>query len=258
MIGILYVIVIVLANTIGAISGMGGGVLIKPIFDLINVHSVSEISFYATLAVFTMSIVSTTRQIQSGQKANWRIVFWVATGAIMGGILGNITLEYSLNRFESEDKVQLMQIILTVITLLFAFCFTKYDWPTAKLMRCKWYLVCGLCLGFLASLLGIGGGPINVSLFMLMFSFKIKEATFYSICTIFFSQLAKLLTILFTTGVMQYDLSMLYYIIPAAMIGGIIGAKLTHLLSEDKVTLVFQSVVICVLVINCYNAYDLF
>ncbi|MCZ1638388.1 sulfite exporter TauE/SafE family protein, partial [Enterococcus faecium] len=33
MIGFIYFIVIVLANTVGAVSGMGGGVLIKPIFD---------------------------------------------------------------------------------------------------------------------------------------------------------------------------------------------------------------------------------
>lgn len=257
MIGVLYVIVIIFANTIGAVSGMGGGVLIKPIFDLIHVHSVSAISFYATIAVFTMSIVSTARQLQSGQKIKWRIVLWVSTGAIIGGILGNVTLDYSLNHFESDDMVQMMQIIVTVLTLLFALFYSKYDWPSFQLMHRKWYLVCGLGLGFLASLLGIGGGPINVSLMMLMFSLPIKEATVYSICTIFFSQLSKLLTIALTTGIMQYDLSMLYYIMPAAVIGGVIGTKLGHVLPEEKVTIVFQLVVICVLLINCYNAYDL-
>ena len=45
MIGGLYFFVIVIANTIGAISGMGGGVLIKPTFDLIGAHSVVAISF---------------------------------------------------------------------------------------------------------------------------------------------------------------------------------------------------------------------
>ncbi len=45
MIGLIYFVVIVLANTVGAISGMGGGVLIKPILDLIGAHSVAGISF---------------------------------------------------------------------------------------------------------------------------------------------------------------------------------------------------------------------
>ena len=45
MTGVLYFIIIILANTIGAISGMGGGVLIKPVFDAIGAHSVPAITF---------------------------------------------------------------------------------------------------------------------------------------------------------------------------------------------------------------------
>ena len=65
MIGLIYFLVIVLANAVGAVSGMGGGVLIKPIFDFIGAHSVAAISFYSATAVFTMSIVSTARQLAS-------------------------------------------------------------------------------------------------------------------------------------------------------------------------------------------------
>ncbi len=53
MIGLIYFVVIVLANTVGAISGMGGGVLIKPILDLIGAHSVAGISFYGSLSIRT-------------------------------------------------------------------------------------------------------------------------------------------------------------------------------------------------------------
>lgn len=62
MIGFIYFVVIVLANTAGAVSGMGGGVLIKPIFDFIGAHSVAAISFYSAVAVFTMSLVSTSKR----------------------------------------------------------------------------------------------------------------------------------------------------------------------------------------------------
>ena len=186
MIGFIYFIVIVLANTVGAVSGMGGGVLIKPIFDFIGAHSVAAISFYSAVAVFTMSLVSTARQLASGHKINWQIVLWVSGGAILGGVLGNVAFDQLLLFFQNEDHVQMVQIFLTVVTLLFAFFYTKYDWPGFQLKNNFWYCFCGLVLGFLASLLGIGGGPINVSLLMLMFALPIKEATVYSICTIFF------------------------------------------------------------------------
>lgn len=258
MIGIIYFVVIILANTIGAVSGMGGGVLIKPIFDFIGAHSVAAISFYSASAVLTMSIVSTSRQIASGRKFNWPIVIWVSAGAVLGGILGNGLFDYLLLWFADENNVQLVQIFLTVVTLLFAFLYTRFDWRSFHLTHMGWYFLCGLLLGFLASLLGIGGGPINVSLMMLLFSLPIKEATVYSICTIFFSQLAKIISIIFVGGLGQYDLSMLLYVIPAAVIGGWLGAQASSVLSPSLVTKVFQAVIILVLLINLYNAYQLF
>jgi uncharacterized membrane protein YfcA len=75
----------------------------------------------------------------------------------------------------------------------------------------------------------------------------IKEATIY------FSQLSKIITIIFTTGFIRYDLSMLYFVIPAAIIGGLVGCKV----SPNKVTLVFQGVIILVLFINLYNGWQI-
>lgn len=257
MIGVLYFFVIVIANTIGAISGMGGGVLIKPTFDLIGAHSVVAISFYSSVAVLTMSIVSTARQISNRQQVNWRLISLVSVGAIGGGVLGNRTLDYLLNKCVSDTLVQLIQIVLTVITLLFALCYSKMTHIGYRLTNSICYLICGLLLGFLASLLGIGGGPINVSLFMLLFSMPIKEATVYSICSILFSQLSKIGTIALSSGFSDYDLSILAYIMPAAIFGGLIGSKLSRALSEEQVMQVFQVVIISVLLLNCYNGLKL-
>ncbi|MHC5268551.1 sulfite exporter TauE/SafE family protein [Enterococcus sp. LJL98] len=257
-IGLLYFLVIVLANTIGAISGMGGGVIIKPIFDLIGIHSVAAISFYAAVAVFVMAFVSTYRQIQNGIQIQWKVAGWISFGAVVGGVLGSQALNQLLTLFSNEDWVTMIQIVLTVLTLLFAFFYSYFDWRSFRLNRVWWYLFCGLTLGFLASLLGIGGGPINVSLLVLLFSMPIKEATVYSICTIFFSQLAKLVTIFLTTGYSVYDRSVLPYIIVAAMLGGFLGARFSGILSPKKVTLVFQAVILLVLLVNIYNGVMLF
>lgn len=253
LLGSLYFIIIVLSNTIGAISGMGGGVIIKPVFDLIGVHQVAEISFYAAVAVFVMSIVSTYRQVKNGVKIKWHFAAWVSIGAILGGFVGTLLLEWLIRRLPNEGYAQMIQIVLTIITLLFAFFYTKYNAPKFELHHLIWYMSCGFVLGSLASLLGIGGGPINVSLLMLLFSLPMKEATVYSICTIFFSQLSKLVSIGFTSGFAIFDLRLLWFIIPAAIIGGLLGAKLSGILTGDKVAFVFQSVILLVLLINIYN-----
>lgn len=258
MIGIFYFIVIVLANSVGSVSGMGGGVIIKPVLDLVGAHDVASISFYSAVAVFTMSIVSTTRQVKTGAKFDWKLLLLVSFGAIVGGFSGNIAFDSFLTFFGDERVVNLIQIVLTIITLLFAFLYAKYNWKSFQFKSFLWYLGCGFILGFLASLLGIGGGPINVSLLMLLFAMPIKQATFYSIATIFFSQLSKLVTIASTTGFVNYDLSILYYVIPAAIIGGLVGARLSNVLSEDKVLVVFQFIIMIVLMINIFNGIMLF
>ena len=96
---------------------------------------------------------------------------------------------------------------------------------------------------------------MNVSLLMLLFSLPIKEATIYSIATIFFSQLSKIVTIAVASGFARYDLTMLLFIVPAAIIGGLLGNKVRTILSPEKVTLVFQGVIILVLLINFYNGW---
>lgn len=256
MIGILYFIVIVFANTIGAISGMGGGVLIKPIFDLIHVHSVAAISFYSSVAVLTMSVVSTSKQLKNGIQIKWPFAIQVSLGAIVGGFLGNIVFEKILNVFPDGSEVQLVQIVLTIITLVFSYLYSKKIWRNFHYQSLPLVVGSGLLLGFLASLLGIGGGPINVALLMLLFNIPIKQATVYSIVTIFFSQLTKVSTILLTGDMSRYDLNMLYYIIPAAILGGFLGSFISRKITDERVNQVYQWVIIIVLLINIYNGWQ--
>ncbi|GBD80311.1 putative uncharacterized protein [Tetragenococcus halophilus subsp. halophilus] len=53
------------------------------------------------------------------------------------------------------------------------------------------------------------------------------------------------------------DLTMLWYIIPAAIIGGLLGDKVSRLLSPKKVTFVFQGVILLVLLVNIYNGIQI-
>ncbi|MGX7417897.1 sulfite exporter TauE/SafE family protein [Carnobacterium gallinarum] len=256
-IGIIYFVVIILANTVGALSGMGGGVIIKPVLDAIGAHSLIAISFYSSVAVFTMAIVSTLRQFKNGIVIKWQVAFAISIGSVIGGVIGNRTFEQLLSYFPEESAVQWIQIILTILSLLFALLYTKKNWSAWNLSNLIWYVAVGLFLGFLSTLLGIGGGPINVALLMLCFGMPIKEATVYSIITIFFSQLSKLISIGFSSGYQIFDLTMLIAVIPAAILGGFVGAKLSGRLSDEIVLKVYQLVVVVVIGLNIVNGIRL-
>lgn len=255
--GWLYFCIIIFANTLGAISGMGGGVIIKPLLDTIGIHPVYAISFYSSVAVLTMSLASTIKQIKNGIALQWNFALLISVGSILGGILGDNTFEKILDVYPSGKEVLLVQISLTVLSLIFSWVYSIYPFKKFCFTSTCLKIGAGLILGFLASLLGIGGGPINVAVLMCFFNLSIKESTVYSIVTIFFSQLSKVSTIAISTGFSRYDLSLLMYIIPAAILGGFIGAMLSGRLGSKYVTRVYQIVIIAVLIINLFNAWQI-
>lgn len=258
-VGFIYFVVIILANTVGVISGMGGGVIIKPVLDALGCHSLAAISFYSSVAVFTMALVSTLRQRKNGLSLKANLALFISAGSVIGGIGGSIVFEALLKFFSEEKYVQLIQVGLTLATLLFAYFYTKhYSDKTYQLSNKNWYILVGFFLGFIAALLGIGGGPINVALLMLCFGIPIKEATVYSIITILFSQAAKLLAIAQSTGFVRFDLSILCYVISAAILGGFLGAMISDKVSSDLVIKIYQVVILLVLLLNFWNGVRLF
>lgn len=256
-IGIIYALVIIFASTVGAISGMSGGVIMRPAFDTINYHDVASMTFYASVAIFIMAIVSTWKRFKKGMDIRPDLGIYVSIGSIVGGTLGNVVLEMLLYQF-AERTVNLIQIALAILTLSFAFVYSFGFMRSFKVKNMFVIFLMGVILGGLASLLGIGGGPINVAAFMLLFGMSMKEAAGYSIITIFFAQTSRLITTTFTSGFGVFDLSILWWIVPAAAIGGFSGAFLGMVLTEKTVRIVFKIVLVGVISLNIYNGIMLF
>lgn len=112
----------------------------------------------------------------------------------------------------------------------------------------------GLTLGFIASFLGVGGGPINVAFIVLFFSMTVKEAAVYSVGTIFFSQLSKLITLGVTHTIPKCSILTLAVAVICAVAGGILGAKMNKKGNEKVIKTVFTIVVALIALVNFYNA----
>ena len=193
----IYSIVIFLSTLLGAFVGLGGGVIIKPMLDVLHMHTLSEIAFFSSCAVFAMSVTSTAKYLKKGVTFEKRILFPLSAGAVLGGFLGNSAFSAALQSAKSRE-------LLNPVGILCA----------------------GLLLGTAAAFLGIGGGPINVAALTLLFSFSVRDAAVYSVAVIFFSQLSNLSVQLLRGGVQGYDLKMLWVVIPCAVVGGLLGALL--------------------------------
>ena len=56
----IYSIVIFLSTLLGAFVGLGGGVIIKPMLDVLHMHTLSEIAFFSSCAVLAMFLAVST------------------------------------------------------------------------------------------------------------------------------------------------------------------------------------------------------
>lgn len=248
MIAVLYSVVIFIATLLGAIAGLGGGVIIKPALDIIGYHDVSTISFLSSCAVFSMAVYSGIKQWRNGVQFEWKMIFCVGIGAVVGGNVGSQLFSYFLSLI-SGNYVKVIQAIILAILLIMTVIVVKKNIQMI-VHGIHMYMMIGFLLGVISSFLGIGGGPINVAVFMMFFGIDMKRATIFSIITILFSQASKLLTIATTTGFLVYDCSLLYFVIPSALLGGIVGSYLNKILGEKQIERIFSMAIVCIIFMN--------
>ncbi|ETY72981.1 hypothetical protein LFAB_14365 [Lactiplantibacillus fabifermentans T30PCM01] len=257
----LYFIIIFFANTIGAVSGMGGGVIIKPLLDAFSGDRLATIGFYSSLAVFVMAIVSTAKNMSkpaTKKLLDWTEVTCFAVGSLMGGSLGDFVFNAFRRWLLNEPLVNLIQIGVLVIILVISLIMSKPGkYEFGKIVRQLLFVVSGIFLGALSTFLGIGGGPINVALLIYVFSFSSKKAVLYSIVCIFFSQLMKLLVNLPFINGLGLSISIVVTIMIAAILGGYTGATITNKISDRQVLIFYKLVVIFVIGLNIFNGMKL-
>lgn len=254
MICIWYALIVLLATMFGAIAGLGGGVFIKPLFDLIGYHSTSAIGFYSSVTVFTMCIVSISKQLQNGFLFNYKISISIAIGSLIGGAIGDILCNDCL-QYAGNQTMKLIQTALLIVTFIVILVYT-YNKDRIKNLKITSYpviVIAGFLLGMISVFLGIGGGPLHVALLMYLFSYDAKEAAVYSITTIFFSQISKIGNVLLTKSYQSYDMSIVPILCIVAIIGGFIGSQINHKLESDHIEKLYMYLLVFLVFVSICN-----
>ena len=251
---IIYFLIALGATILGAMTGLGGGVIIKPLLDFLGDYSLSTIGVLSSVTVFCMAVVSIIKQIRYKVKIELRKTILIGSGSIIGGVLGDKIMNLIL-KVLSESLVTIIQNSILAILLIFIYIYmnNKEKYKSYKVNNSIACISIGLLLGSIASFLSIGGGPINVCVLALFFSMDTKEAAVNSIITILFSQGSKLMTIITTQGLSGFDLTMLPYMVIGGVVGGMIGSKLNKQFNSEAILKVFNMVVLALILLNIYN-----
>lgn len=89
-------------------------------------------------------------------------------------------------------------------------------------------------------------------------SFSMKNAAVYSIATIFFSQLSKLGSMAVTGELFEFNVSLLPFIIVAAITGGYIGTMINQKLNSDRIELLYNGLMVVLMFVSALNIYQTF
>ncbi len=255
---ILFLLVSFGASIIGAICGIGGGVIIKPVLDAFGVLSVGTISFLSSCTVLSMSCYSVVRSKTAGDSGiDVKTGTPLAIGAAAGGVAGKMMFQYLSGLFTDAEMVGAIQagclMIITVGTLIYTI---KKDKIKTHRMTNLWVcLAIGLILGIMSSFLGIGGGPVNLVVLFYFFSMDTKTAAANSLYIILFSQIASLLNTLLTRTVPDFDALLLIMMIIAGILGGMSGRAINKKIDSKTVDKLFIWLMVVLIVINVYNVY---
>ena len=255
----IFFLVSFLASVAGAICGIGGGVVIKPVLDMLGLETVAAISFLSGCTVLSMSCYSVTRSLAKGDSGvDLRTGTPLALGAALGGLAGKQLFELVRSLFADQGMVGAVQAAcLGVITLgTLVYTISKSRISTHKVAAAPVCVAIGLALGVMSSFLGIGGGPINLVVLYFFFSMDTKTAAANSLYIILFSQICNLLTTLCTGAVPPFRWPVLALMAAGGIGGGIIVRKLNRQMENQSVERLFiglMGVIICISLFNTWR-----
>ncbi|MFD2629012.1 sulfite exporter TauE/SafE family protein [Oceanobacillus kapialis] len=261
MVFLICIIIGVLTAFVGALMGLGGGIVLIP--SLLFLAQISDAFTWVTpqtvvgislIAMVFTGLSSTIAYLKSG-RVDYRTGLWFVLGSVPGGMIGSW-----LNQFVEIESFQLyFGLLIIIVSLLF---FLKRKTVKSNLTPKKrsrqfelegevytYYVPLGvaffvsLAVGTLSGLFGIGGGSIMVPAMILLFGMPAHVATATSMFMIFFVSIFGAVSHI-SLGHIVWEYALFF--IPGAWIGGKLGAKVNQRLTGKTLEWILRIVLVLI------------
>ncbi len=255
MIILIHFIIVFTASTAGAISGIGGGIIIKPLLDAIGLFEIDTINFLSGCVVLSMSGVSIAMSRRAEVSIKRKIGSLLAASGVTGGLVGKYLFILALNTFTDLKLLQTVQsaIFIFLTTGVLIFTIMKKRIKPRHMENVPICLLTGAVLGLIGAFLGIGGGPINLMVLYLFFSMEPKTAAINSLFVIFFSQLSSLILTILGGHIPEISAPVLAFMILGGISGAFTGSKISRRMTDNHVERLFIIVLIVIIIISIRN-----
>ena len=231
---LLFLVIGFAVGCLGAMLGIGGGIIIVPLMSFVFGATPQEAAGTSMLVVLFNSL-SGAYGYYKQKRICWDAAWKFALATIPGGFLGSYIAHY----LENNTLFIIFGIFFAIMAMMmFMKADTKsrsevstnisenYDWKLGT--------VCSVVVGFIASILGIGGGIIHFPMMTYLLKFPVKTAIATS---------TAILTVSALSGAVSHAVLGHVVWIPALGLaaGAVIGAQAgVRLVSKTKSSLLMK------------------
>lgn len=197
---ILYFVIGLIVGFLSAILGIGGGVVLVPLYSFIFQLQGNDPNYVHSLAIgsslLTVVFASTSATIRHFKNDNVEIKFGIIFGVFT--IISSFLLsQLAINTDQKTLKLIFIIVLAIIITIMLLD--KKAENNLNKSFNKKLYLlipVVGFVIGALSAFTGVGGGIIAVPIFYYIFKINFKKAIGTSTLVIIFSTITASLSYL--------------------------------------------------------------
>lgn len=184
----------ILVGLLGALLGIGGGMVIVPLL-VFAWHYEPQLAIGTSVLVVLLNAVSGTWGYIRQKKACVDAALKFAVATVPGAFLGSYAAEYLQGRL-----FYLVFGAFFVLAAINMYCKAnkeaagKTAGVVPEVYNWKLGVLCSVGVGFLASILGIGGGIVHVPFMVYVLNFPVHVAIATSTCILAVSSLAGLVS----------------------------------------------------------------
>jgi uncharacterized protein len=236
-------ILVILGLAAGALGGMlgGGSIIMIPVLTIIlhhNVHLAQAVAMIINVCVSLPAML----QHHRAEAVRWRIVLRMllpATALILVGVEAG-------NHIDAARMQQIFGVFLVYVAIdNLLRMLRKRPEPPPELQRDDWWrcIVVGGIMGFFAGLLGVGGGIISVPLLQKMCRLPLRQCIATTAACMCFSATFGAIRKNVALPELGLDpaqsLRIAAFLAPTAVLGGLFGGRLAHVLPLNTVRVAF-------------------
>jgi hypothetical protein len=224
------------AGIVGSIIGLGGGIIVVPALTFFGISPTvaASSSLYAAFSNSVASTVSYARQKRIEYKIGLHLGLTSIPGAIIGAFASAAT---------TPEVFKILFGIVLAASCLYLFIKRKMEPQETSVS--KQLLAASAAISFIAGILssffGIGGGIVFVPLMIIVLGVLVKKATATSQLILMFSSSSGLVA---HTLLGHADFSYALLLSIGAFAGGLLGARLSVEIKENKIRLLISAALI--------------